>query len=154
GSRPEHEEVNAVIAAAVAEMQKAGAVIVEVEDPALSPAKLIADNDVQKYEFKALLNTYLATVPDAPAKSLADIVASGKFHKASLEKFFTSAQAYQNGLEEPDYYVRLVRNARARDKLILLLAEHQLDAVIYPLQQRLVVPVTELNQADRNGILA
>jgi amidase len=34
------------------------------------------------------------------------------------------------------------------------MAEHRLDAVIYPLQQRLVVPITELNQADRNGILA
>jgi amidase len=34
------------------------------------------------------------------------------------------------------------------------MAEHQLDALIYPLQQRLVVPLSELNQADRNGILA
>jgi amidase len=47
-----------------------------------------------------------------------------------------------------------MRNARTRDRLISLMAEHQLDAVIYPLQQRLVVPLSELNQADRNGILA
>jgi amidase len=32
--------------------------------------------------------------------------------------------------------------------------DNHLDAVVYPLQKRLVVPVTELNQADRNGILA
>jgi Asp-tRNA(Asn)/Glu-tRNA(Gln) amidotransferase A subunit family amidase len=30
----------------------------------------------------------------------------------------------------------------------------KLDALVYPLQKRLVVPLTDLNQADRNGILA
>jgi Asp-tRNA(Asn)/Glu-tRNA(Gln) amidotransferase A subunit family amidase len=154
GSRPEHQEVNAVIAAAVAAMQNEGAIIVEIDDPALSAAKLIAENDVQKYEFRALINAYLAGIPNAPAKSLADIIASGKFHKSSLESFLASSQAYQGGIEELDYGLRLLRNARTRDKLVSLLAENRLDAVIYPLQQRLVVPTTELNQADRNGILA
>ena len=154
GSRPEHQEVNAVIAAAVAAMQNEGAIVVEVDDPALSAAKLIAENDVQKYEFRALINAYLASIPNAPAKSLADIIASGKFHKSSLESFLASAQTYQGGIEELDYHLRLLRNARTRDKLVSMLAEHQLDVVIYPLQQRLVVPTTELNQADRNGILA
>jgi len=154
GSRPEHQEVKAVIAAAVAAMQNEGAIVVEVDDPALSAAKLIAENDVQKYEFRALINAYLASIPNAPAKSLADIIASGKFHKPSLESFLASAQTYQGGIEELDYHLRLLRNVRTRDKLVSMLAEHRLDAVIYPLQQRLVVPATELNQADRNGILA
>jgi Asp-tRNA(Asn)/Glu-tRNA(Gln) amidotransferase A subunit family amidase len=154
GSRPEHQEVNAIMAAAVAAMQKEGAIIVEVDAPALSAAKLIAENDVQKFEFRALINAYLASIPNVPAKSLADIIASGKFHKPSLESFLTSAQAFQSGIEELDYDLRLLRNARTRDKLISLFAEHRLDAMIYPLQQRLVVPTTELNQADRNGILA
>jgi amidase len=154
GSGPEHQEVNAVITEAVAAMKRAGAVVIEVDDPALSAAKLNAENDVQKYEFKSLINAYLASVPNAPAKSLEEIIASGKFHKPSLENFFKSAQSLQNGMEEPDYLLRLVRDARTRNKLISLMAEHQLDAVIYPLQQRLVVPLSELNQADRNGILA
>jgi amidase len=154
GSRPEHQEVNSVIAAAVAAMQNEGAIIVEVDDPALGVAKLIAENDVQKFEYRALINAYLASIPNAPAKSLADIIASGKFHKPSLESFLATAQAYQGGIEELDYDLRLLRNARTRDKLISLLAEHQLDALIYPLQQRLVVPTNELTQSDRNGILA
>jgi amidase len=154
GSGPEHQEVNTVAAEAVAAMKKAGAVVVEVDDLALSAAKLNAENDVQKYEFKSLINVYLASIPNAPAKSLEEIIASGKFHKPSLENFLKSAQSYQNGTEDPDYLARLIRNARTRDRLISLMAEHQLDAVIYPLQQRLVVPISELNQADRNGILA
>jgi Asp-tRNA(Asn)/Glu-tRNA(Gln) amidotransferase A subunit family amidase len=146
--------VNAVIAEAIAAMKKAGATVVEVDDPALSAAKLNAENDVQKYEFRSLINSYLASIPNAPAKSLEEVITSGKFHKPSLENFLRSAQSYQKGMEEPDYLVRLVRDARTRDELISLMAEHDLDAVIYPLQQRLVVPLTELNQADRNGILA
>ena len=154
GNRPEHQEVNGVIAAAVAELQNEGAIIVEVDEPALSATKLIAENDVQKYEFKTLINAYLTSIPNAPAKSLAEIIASGKFHKSSLENFLASAQAYEGGIEELDYHLRLLRNARTRDKLVSLLAQHRLDALIYPLQQRLVVPTSELNQADRNGILA
>jgi amidase len=154
GGGPEHREVNAVVAEAVAAMKKAGALVVEVDDPELNPAKLIAENDVQKYEFKSLINAYLASIPAAPVKSLEEIIATGKFHKASLENFLKSAQSYQSGMEEPDYLVRLMRNARTRDRLISLMAEHQLDAVVYPLQQRLVVSLSELNQADRNGILA
>src|SRR6516225_3473611 len=138
GNRPEHQEVNGVIAAAVAELQNEGAIIVEVDEPALSATKLIAENDVQKYEFKTLMNAYLTSIPNAPAKSLAEIIASGKFHKPSLESFLASAQTYQGGIEELDYHLRLLRNARTRDKLVSMLAEHRLDAVIYPLQQRLV----------------
>ncbi len=37
-------------------------------------------NDVQKYEFKAVMDRYLATIPNAPNKTVAQIVASGKFY--------------------------------------------------------------------------
>jgi Asp-tRNA(Asn)/Glu-tRNA(Gln) amidotransferase A subunit family amidase len=154
GSGPEHQEVNTVMAAAIAALKSAGADVVEIDAPALDASRLGADNDVQKYEFKALMNSYLSTIPNAPAKSLAEIIASGKFHKPSLEKFLASAEGFANGTDEPDYKERLLRNQRTRQVLISVFAEHRLDAVIYPLQRRLVVPLSELNQADRNGILA
>ena len=154
GSGPEHQEVNSVIATATVTLKSAGAELIELDAPALDASKLNADNDVQKYEFKTLLNAYLAAIPNAPAKSLAEIIASGKFHKPSLEKFLSSAESFANGLDEPDYKERLLRNQRTRQVLISVFAEHKLDALIYPLQKRLAVPLTELNQADRNGILA
>ena len=70
GNGPEHQEVNGVIATAMVALKNAGAELVEVHAPALDADRLIADNDVQKYEFKALLNAYLAAISDAPAKSL------------------------------------------------------------------------------------
>ena len=136
------------MSAAVTVMRKAGAAVIEVDAPALDADRLIADNDVQKYEFKELINAYLATIPNAPAKSLADIIASGKFHKPSLERALAMSEAYQNGMQEPDYKERLLRNQRTRQVLISLMADDRLDALVYPLQKRLVVPITEPNQVD------
>src|SRR3984957_9886996 len=154
GSGLEHQDVNSVIATAMVALKSAGAELIELDAPALDASKLNADNDVQKYEFKTLLNAYLAAIPNAPAKSLAEIIASGEFHKPSLEKFLSGAESFANGLEEPDYKERLLRNQRTRQVLISVFAEHKLDAPVYPLQKRLVVPLTELDQADRNGLLA
>jgi amidase len=154
GNGTEHQEVNGLMTAAIAALKSAGAETIDIDAPALDAGKLITDNDVQKYEFKTLINAYLSTIPNAPARSLAEIIASGKFHKPSLEKFLTGAEGFANGMEEPDYKERLLRNQRTRQALISVFAEHRLDAVVYPLQKRLVVPLTELNQADRNGILA
>jgi amidase len=154
GNGSEHQDVNGVMAGAISAMKSAGAAVIEVDAPALDAARINADNDVQKYEFKTLLNAYLSTIPNAPAKSLAEIIASGKFHKPSLEKFLNSAEGFADGMQEADYKERLLRNQRTRQALIAVFAEHGLDAVVYPLQKRLVVPLTELNQAERNGILA
>jgi len=154
GNAPEHQEVNAVMATAIAALRSAGAEVIEIDAPLLDAGKLSADNDVQKYEFKALINAYLAAIPNAPAKSLSEIIASGKFHKPSLEKFLTTAEAFANGMEEDGYKERLLRNQRTRQVLTSVFADHKVDALVYPLQKRLVVPLTELNQSDRNGILA
>jgi amidase len=154
GTAAEHREVNSVMAGAIAALRGAGADVIEIDAPLLDAGKLNAENDVQKYEFRTMIDTYLAAIPQAPAKSLSEIIASGKFHKPSLEKFLAAAAAFANGMDEADYKERLLRNQRTRQVLISLFAEHRLDAVVYPLQKRLVVPLTELNQADRNGILA
>ncbi len=154
GSDAIHHEVNHVIAAAMAALKSAGADLIEIEAPALDAGRLIADNDVQIYEFKAMLNGYLAGIPGAPAKSLAEVIASGRFHRPSLEKFLVSAEGFADGRQQPEYGERLQRNQRTRALLMSILADHQLDALIYPLQKRLVVPLGETQQADRNGILA
>lgn len=155
GSKPEHEEVNRVMSKAVEVMKKQGAVIVEVSDPALDAGKLNAEGDVQRFEFKTVFNNYLAGLgPDAPVKNLAEFLAVGTYHKPSLEKFLTDTQSMENPLNEPEYKDRLLRNGKLQQTVMSLMADNRLDALVYPLQKRLVVPVGELNQADRNGILA
>ncbi len=155
GTKPEHEEVNRVMAKAIETMKKQGAVVIEISDPAFDAGKLNAEGDVQRYEFKTAFNNYLTGLgPKAPVKNLAEFLAVGTYHKPTLEKFLTDAQHFENPLNEPDYKDRLLRNAKLQQTVMSLMADNRLDAIVYPLQKRLVVPVGEYNQADRNGILA
>ena len=154
GSKPEHQEVNAVMERALAAMTKAGATLLDLDAPDLDADKLIAQNDVQKYEFKAVMDRYLATIPNAPIKSADAIYAGGRYDHPTLESFLKSATALKDGLSEVDYKVRLERDAKTSEVLKRLMDENRLDVVVYPLQKRLVVPVSELSQSDRNGILA
>ncbi|MCI9882031.1 MULTISPECIES: amidase family protein [Methylobacterium] len=154
GTKPEHAEVNAVMQRALDALEAAGATLVRIDDPIFEADALNREDDVQTYEFKALMNGYLATIPDAPHKDLAGILASGQFHRAALEKFLTAAEARQDGMAEPEYKARLARIADLKAHVAEVFAAQTLDALVYPLQKRLVVPIGELNQADRNGIVA
>ncbi|MDR7037493.1 Asp-tRNA(Asn)/Glu-tRNA(Gln) amidotransferase A subunit family amidase [Methylobacterium sp. BE186] len=154
GTKPEHAEVNRVMQEALDAFEKAGATLVPIEDPAFEANALNAENDVQTYEFKALFNAYLATIPNAPHKDLAGIIASGQYHKAALEKFLNGAEARRDGMAEPDYKVRLERISAFKARVAAVFDKERLDALVYPLQKRLVVPIGELNQAERNGIVA
>ena len=154
GSKPEHREVNEVIERAISAMKQAGAVLIDIDAPELDANQLIAQNDVQKYEFKAVMDRYLATIPNAPAKTVDAIYADGRYNHPTLEGFLKSAVSFKDGLSEADYRIRLDRDVKTRALLEKAMDDNHLDAVIYPLRKRLVVPLTELNQADRNGILA
>jgi Asp-tRNA(Asn)/Glu-tRNA(Gln) amidotransferase A subunit family amidase len=153
GNKPEHQEVNRVMANAIEVMKKQGAIIVPLSAAEMDSDKLNAELDVQKYEYKSLINAWLKTVgAAAPAHSLDEIIASGKPHPA-LNKFLLSAQSYENGLADADYKDRIVKIDALKIRLANLMAENRLDALVYPHQKRLPVPIGEFNQADRNGIL-
>jgi Asp-tRNA(Asn)/Glu-tRNA(Gln) amidotransferase A subunit family amidase len=154
GDGPEHQEVNRVMEGALEALRRAGAALVPVADSVMDTAVLAVELDVQKYEFKTLLNSYLQSLgPKAQVRSLADILASGKYLKSN-ESFLLTAENYSNGLQEPDYWQRLVKIGELKVKLANLLAENNLDALVFPHQKRLAVSIGEPVQADRNGILA
>jgi amidase len=154
GTGPDHQEVNHVMANALEALKKQGAILVEIDDAAFDTGKLISDLDVQKYEYKFDLNNYLKSQPDPPVHSLAELIASGEYHKPSVEKFLASAEAYENGLNEPDYKDRRVKIDDLRVQLANLMAKNKAVALVYPHQKRLPVMIGEPTQAERNGILA
>jgi amidase len=154
GAGPDHQDVNRVMADALEVLKGHGAILVDIDDAALDTGKLNTDLDVQKYEYKFDFDNYLKAQPDPPVHSLAELVASGKYHKASLEKFLASAESYENGLNEPDYKDRRVKIDDLRVRLANLMAKNNVVALVYPHQKRLPVMIGEVNQAERNGILA
>ena len=154
GTGPDHQEVNRVMASALEVLKQQGAVLVDIEDAAFDTGKLVADLDVQKYEYKFVLNNYLKAQPNPPVHSLAELIATGNYHKPTLEKFLASAQSYEDGLNEPDYKDRRVKIDELRVRLANAMAKNKLVALAYPHQKRLPVMIGEMNQAERNGILA
>lgn len=155
GTQPIHQEVNAAMARGIEAMKQAGATIVDIDDPFFDADAIGRDMDVQKYEFKPLFNEYLKSLGDAaPVADVHALTASGKYHQASIGKFLASADAIASGMTDPDYLARQVKIEGLRTRLLAAMAEKKVDFVVYPMQRRLVVPITELNQADRNGILA
>ena len=147
GSAPIHEEVNKVANKSLEELKGLGATLIELDTPDLNSGKVSSDISVHVYEFKPALNSYLAET-NAPVKSLAEIISSGKFHPNIGDNIKKS-----QGLELDDgYRLRLQKRAELRQRVMKIMADDRLDAIVYPHQQRLVVPTGE-TQVDRNGAL-
>src|SRR3984893_10327921 len=87
GTKPEHSEVDEVMERAISAMRQAGAVLVDIDAPELGADPLIAQNDVEKYKFKAVMDRYLATIPNAPANTVDAIYAGGRYNHPTLEGF-------------------------------------------------------------------
>ncbi len=155
GSGPEYEEVNKVMAKAIDELKEQGAVIVRLEDAALDTEALTAKFRLNEPEFKAALNRYLEQQgPHVPVHSLAEIIASGEYHKPTLGKFFAAAQSYEDGPNSADYKDRRMRMDEIKIEVANLMAKNQLDALVYPHQKCLVLSIGATFQKDRNGIIA
>jgi amidase len=155
GIGPEYEEVNRVMAKAIEVLEGQGAVIVRLDDPALETKTLTANFRLNEPEFRAALNGYLRQQgPRVPVHSLGEIIASGQYHKPTLEKFFATAESYEDGLNSADYKDRRIRMEDIRIEVANLMAKNKLDALVYPHQKCLVLPIGATFQKDRNGIIA
>jgi Asp-tRNA(Asn)/Glu-tRNA(Gln) amidotransferase A subunit family amidase len=155
GSGPEYEQVNEVMAKAISALEAQGAVIVRLEDPALDSAVLTAKFRLNEPEFKAALNHYLQQQGShVPVHSLGEIIASGQYHKPTLDKFFNAAQSYEDGPNSADYKDRRMRMDEVKIEVANLMAKNQLDALVYPHQKCLVLPIGATFQKDRNGVIA
>jgi amidase len=124
---------------ALAAMADAGAVLVDPTNLDASawndPLSLV----LLEYEFKADLNAYLATLgPDAPVKSLADVIAFNEAHADEEMPHFgqermLDAQA-RGPLTERAYLdaKQTVQRATRDDGIDRLMDEHDLDAIVAP----------------------
>jgi amidase len=147
GTAPIHQEVNRIANQAIEDLKRSGATLVELNTPDLDSGKLTSDVSVHFYELKPAINAYLAT-GNAPVKSLEEIISSGKFHP-NIKDSITKAQ----DLEIDDSYrLRLQKRSDLQQRVLKVMADERLDAIMFPLQKRLVVPIGE-TQVERNGVL-
>jgi amidase len=155
GKGAEYEEVNKVMAKAIEAMKEQGAVIVPVEDPSLDTDRVTSIYRLNDFEFKTAINGYLkAQGSHVPVHSLAEIISSGKYDKPTLEKFFATAEGYEDGPNTAEYKDRRVKMEELKIEVLNLMAKNKLDALVYPHQKCLVLPIGATFQKDRNGNIA
>jgi amidase len=147
GHDPIHQEVNTVANKAIDDLRSLGATVIELNTPDLDSEKISSDISVHLYEFKPAINAYLAG-GNAPVRSLTEIIASGKFHP-NVGESLKKAQSFEM---DDGYRVRLQKRSDLQQRVMKIIADERLDAIVFPHQKRLVVPVGE-TQVDRNGSL-
>lgn len=133
-----HPDVDALMEQAIAAMKAQGAEIVDPAD--LDSLEGFGESEVTVllYEFKADLNAYLATLgPDAPVKTMADVIAFNAANPAVMPYFGQERMlaAQEKGpLTESAYLEALAANRQqARQEGIdKALQTHRLDAIIAP----------------------
>ena len=132
GDAPEDNEAGAVVRRAVEDMKKQEAESIDVTVPGLDD--LLAGSSVIDAEFKFDLAEYLSHVPDAPVKSLGEIVDGGMVH-AAVEASARRRNAVAN--QETDAYRRArIKRDTIRQAVTAAFDEHRLDALIYPVMRR------------------
>jgi Asp-tRNA(Asn)/Glu-tRNA(Gln) amidotransferase A subunit family amidase len=150
GTAPEHDQVNLVTLKAIERMRAAGASIIDISEK-VDSNELLQQASVHLYDLQEDLDCYLARVEAAsPVHSLADIIASGHYHPGIGENIKAARMLSKDSLEYKDH---LLYQVRLRDQMVNLLVGNSLDAMVYPHQKRLVVPVGQ-TQVERNGVLA
>ncbi|KAL1880357.1 hypothetical protein Plec18167_003761 [Paecilomyces lecythidis] len=155
---PEISIVNETIRSAL-EKSHDFAELIDLSVPEFDTNTLLSTIDVQSYEFRTAIDSFLQSriiIPQStPHRSLASIAASGEYmHEAMTQPFFESLQTDVFSTSSPEYLERLRRIEALKKKLGECFEQNHLDALVYPHQRRLVVRVGEMAQSGRNGILA
>jgi Asp-tRNA(Asn)/Glu-tRNA(Gln) amidotransferase A subunit family amidase len=150
GTGPEHQEVNRAVRQCLELMRIQGAVLVDLA-AAIDSNYLVNEVSVHLYDLHEDLDSYLRMLaPAAPVHSLGEIIGCGQFHHGIEANIRQAVTLKKDSLV---YKERLLRQAALRDEMVRLFADNRLDAIVYPHQKRLVVPIGE-TQVERNGVLA
>lgn len=127
-----------LFAAAIEVIKQMGAEVIDgVDLPALTGGWW--QSNVLTYEFKAALNSYLASLgPTAPVKSLKEIVEFNNAHPEATLKYgqtlLAAAEATSGTLTEPEYLLDRLKDIRVTrtEGIDAILAQHKLDALLFP----------------------
>ncbi|MDX9957079.1 MAG: amidase [Spirochaetia bacterium] len=127
--------VTAVMDKAIGILKDCGATIVDPADLYGEAAYENAEMQVLLYEFKADLNAYLSTHPDAPVHSLEELMTFNAKHKKDVMPFFGQElflMAQKKGSLERKRYQRARDKSRtlARAGIDSVLGTYKLDALI------------------------
>ena len=132
GNAPEDDEVAGILRKALDGFKAQGAEVIDVSVPGLDD--LLRDSSVIADEFKFDLADYLAKQPNAPVKSLGEVIDRG-LHHAELDATFR----LRNQPEKRDsehYRQAMIKRRTLRAAVMATLEELRIDALAYPTLRR------------------
>jgi Asp-tRNA(Asn)/Glu-tRNA(Gln) amidotransferase A subunit family amidase len=134
---PDSGPVNQVMAAALDELKAGGATLVDVWIDDL--AGWIARTSLYTIKSKHDINTWLASKPNPPAHTVAEIMESGRYHK-KLDLLEALAAGPDDPLHDLNYFTAYTAREAFMQTVVNLLEANNLAALVYPTCQ--VVPPT------------
>lgn len=150
----DHPEVLRVASETAGRLREYGANVVEITDEVLDVKRMLAENNVIRFEQKASIDAWLSDEKNGyRMKSLQEYLDSGLVLE-SIQPTFRSEfdPMYAN---EEAHQERLTRIRENREYVIRKMEAEGIDAFCYPMQSIPVVPIKHpKGQAGRNGILA
>lgn len=154
-SSEETTPVNEAMALMVAKLRTAGVDVVNVTEAIYNATAISSALDVQAYEYRELLNEYLAgpdLTGDKPA-TFEDLYESGKFLVIPNQYSFINTSRVSS-TSNTSYFTAQRGIQNLTNALQRTFSTYKLDALIYPEQKNLVVKLGSPSQSGRNGILA
>jgi Asp-tRNA(Asn)/Glu-tRNA(Gln) amidotransferase A subunit family amidase len=150
GSAERHKEVNRVMASVAKTFESLGATVIRFDLPEYD--KLAPVVATSRFEARTVMEQYFSTLgPNAPIRNFADLV---KANTSAVQKTLAAELAVVDGMNSAEYKDRTLTRERLKIAVAAKMAELKLDAILYPLQKILVVPVTAPDQTERNGTLS
>ena len=139
---------------AIADLRRLGAVVV---DPVALPEPAAQPDDGGAGQagcsrFRFDVNAYLASLgPDRPVKTLSDIVASRQVHPSIRQRLASSLDVEIPPHEQPGCAQQARRDERLRTRVRAVLAEFELDALIFPTWDNPPRLIGDLNSSHGNN---
>ena len=94
---------------------------------------------------------FAALPPNSPIKSFGVLLAA---KTSAVQQTLEAEYAIADGMNSAEYKNRMLNRDKLRLAVANKMAELNLDAILYPHQRILVVPVTASDQLERNGPLS
>jgi Asp-tRNA(Asn)/Glu-tRNA(Gln) amidotransferase A subunit family amidase len=150
GKEERHHEVNTAMDGVIARMERLGATVVRFELPEYDQLLPVIATDL--YEARTVTEKYFASLPaNAPIKSYGALVAA---KTSAVQKTLETEFAIADGMTSVEYKNRMLNRDKLRLAVANKMASLNLDAILYPHQKILVVPVSAAEQTERNGPLS
>jgi Asp-tRNA(Asn)/Glu-tRNA(Gln) amidotransferase A subunit family amidase/ABC-type molybdate transport system substrate-binding protein len=124
----DYKQVRAVIDGALTDLTRLGAVVVDsvaIPDLAGRSSRMY---DTNVYETEAATNKYFAQHPNAPVKTLSDILLSGKVVPSRARVLMNSIG---HSTDERGYLQLLLAREELRQAVLVGMADQRLDALVY-----------------------